>query len=199
MMQIKRNRNHYILPVFLLLIMLLGFSCKRDYTPKPRGYFRIDLPERDYRTFDTTFPYRFEYPVYTEILPDRHSPEEKYWINIDYPAYKGRVHISYKEVDDNLKKYLEDARTTVMKHMPKASAIKDQLIYRPEADVYGLKYRIEGLGAASPYQFFVTDSSSHFMRGALYFNVKPNNDSLAPVIDFIRKDIDHLIESIQWN
>ena len=84
------------------------------------------------------------------------------------------------------------------KHIPKASSIETRVIINPEDDVYGLIYEINGMGAASPYQFFVTDSSSHFLRGALYFNITPNNDSLAPVIDFIKEDIEHLILSLRW-
>ncbi len=197
MIQIKKTNN---IPLFFLtgILMLSIYSCRNDYTPKPRAYFRIDLPAKDYQQLDSTFPYKFEYPVYSVLNPDRLSPEEENWINIDYPEYRASIHLSYKEVDNNLSKYLEDSRTMVMKHMPKASSIKDQLIFRPEENIYGLKYKIEGLGAASPYQFFATDSAKHFIRGALYFNVKPNNDSLAPVIDFIREDIDHMIQTLEW-
>jgi gliding motility-associated lipoprotein GldD len=101
-------------------------------------------------------------------------------------------------VHENLAEYLEDARTFVVKHIPKADAIDDSLIYRPEDRVFGLIYYIEGTQAASPCQFFVTDSSSRFLRGALYFNVPPNNDSLAPVIAFIREDIRHMLMTFRW-
>ncbi|MDZ7742430.1 MAG: gliding motility lipoprotein GldD [Bacteroidota bacterium] len=198
MIQIRRTKHNFLLFFPAVILVFLITSCKNDYTPKPMAYFRIDLPEKEYQQLDTTFPYMFEYPLYSVINPDRHSPEEENWINIDFPDYRASIHISYKEVGNNLTKYLEDSRTMVMKHMPKASSIKDQMIYRPEEKIYGLKYKIEGLGAASPYQFFVTDSAKHFIRGALYFNVKPNNDSLAPVIDFIREDIDHIIQTLEW-
>jgi gliding motility-associated lipoprotein GldD len=123
---------------------------------------------------------------------------EPYWINVDFPRYQGRIHISYKPVHENLNEFLEDSRTFVVKHIPKADAIDDSLIFRPEDRVFGLIYYIEGTQAASPCQFFVTDSSSRFLRGALYFNVEPNNDSLAPVIDFIREDIRHMIKTFRW-
>jgi gliding motility-associated lipoprotein GldD len=174
------------------------FSCRQDYAPKPRGYFRIDLPEREYQWFDSLYPYAFEYPVYAKIVPDNRPNSEPYWINIEYPQFKGTIYISYKRVEDNLVEYLEDSRAFVMKHIPKAEAIEDSLIYRPEENVFGLLYDIEGTGAASPSQFFVTDSSAHFLRGALYFNTTPNNDSLAPVIDLIRRDIRHLLETFRW-
>lgn len=189
--------NKFYFP--LILIALLGLvSCGEDYSPKPRGYLRIDLPQKEYIRLDSIFPYSFEYPVYAQIKPDEYSPDRPYWINLDFPRFKGKVHLSYKPVKGNLVEYLEDSRTMVVKHIQKASAIREQLVVRPENDVFGLKYRIEGLGAASPYQFFLTDSTNHFLRGALYFSVKPNNDSLAPVIDFIEKDIDHLIRTLEW-
>jgi gliding motility-associated lipoprotein GldD len=185
--------------VFILLFVFILNSCDNPSTPKPRGYFRIDLPEKKYREFDTTFPYRFEYPVYAEISNDPHSPQEKYWINVNYVPFKATLHLSYKKVDGNLVNYLEDAHKMVVKHIPKADAIYDSLVVDRERQMYGLIYELEGSGAASPYQFFLTDSVSHFLRGALYFNTVPNNDSLEPVIDFLKVDIDHLIETLEWN
>lgn len=184
-----------------IIALILFFSmdaCREDYTPKPRGYFRIDLPEKEYRLFDTVYPYTFEYPAYARVVPDHRINSEAYWINIEYPQFRGTIHVSYKAVSGNLLEYLEDARTFVMKHIPKADAIDDSLIYRPEDRVYGLVYDIEGTGAASPCQYFVTDSSAHFLRGALYFNTSPNNDSLAPVIEFIRQDIRHMLTTLKW-
>jgi len=191
------NRYHIYYLTFLATILIL-VACENHYYPKPMGYFRIDMPEKTYRTLDTTFPYQFEYPVYTKISPDKFSPHESYWINIDYPAFKGSLHLSYKSVDDNLITYIEDSRTLVLKHIPKASAINEQVIINTERDIYGIAYHIMGSGAASPYQFYITDSTNHFIRGALYFNVLPNNDSLSPVIDFIKEDIGHLLNTFQW-
>jgi gliding motility-associated lipoprotein GldD len=179
-------------------IAILLYACSEDYSPRPRGYFRIDLPEKEYRSFDTTFPYRFEYPAYAEIKPHPSAGEEPYWINIFFPFAKAQVHLSYKEIEDNLPEYLEDTRTFVMKHIPKANYINDSMILRREDQVFGLLYRIEGPEAASPSQFFVTDSASHFVRGALYFNFTPNNDSLEPVIDFLDRDILHLLKTFHW-
>lgn len=189
-------RTNYILVIITLTVILNG--CRQDYAPKPRGYFRIDLPEKQYVRFDSTYPYSFEYPVYAKITADKRATSEPYWINIDFPGFQGRIYISYKPVKQNLTEYLEDARTFVVKHIPKAEAIDDSLIYRPEDRVFGLVYYIEGSQAASPCQFFVTDSSANFLRGALYFNVSPNNDSLAPVLAFIQEDIRHLVNTFQW-
>jgi gliding motility-associated lipoprotein GldD len=184
--------------ISILLFLILFAACNETYSPKPRGYFRIDLPEHEYIAFDTAFPYSFEYPLYAEINPDPFSPEEPYWLNIDFPDFKGRIHISYKTVDGNLFEYFEDSWQFVMKHIPKASAINDSLILDRERELYGLVYHIDGMGAASPCQFFITDSTQHFIRGALYFDVVPNNDSLAPVINFLKKDIEHLLSSFHW-
>ena len=86
----------------------------------------------------------------------------------------------------------------VMKHIPKASSIENKIYENPEKRIYGLTYTIAGVDAASPYQFYLTDSTKHFIRGALYFNTIPNNDSLAPVIEFLKEDINHLIETFEW-
>lgn len=193
-----KNIPILIISGFILVILLNIVACREDYTPKPRGYFRIDLPEKQYVKFDTTYPYTFEYPVYAKVVPDTRASSEPYWINIDFPKFQGRIYISYKTVKGNLNEYLEDARTFVVKHIPKAEAIDDTLIYRPADRVFGLIYYIRGSQAASPCQFFVTDSTSRFLRGALYFNVEPNNDSLAPVLDFIEQDIRHLINTFRW-
>jgi gliding motility-associated lipoprotein GldD len=184
--------------LFGLAGMLLFFSCQQPYSPKPRGYFRIDLPEKKYILFDTTFPYVFEYPVYATVTNDPLSPAEKYWININYTTFNATLHISHKKIENNLIDYLEDAHKMVSKHIPKADAIYDSLIIERERNIFGLAYELEGSGAASPYQFFLTDSVSNFVRGALYFNTAPNNDSLAPVIDFIKQDIRHMIATFHW-
>lgn len=196
-MMMKLSCRLHTLPIALAFAFFLS-GCGNTPMPKPRGYFRIDLPEKNYRTFDTTFPYTFEYPVYARTSPDANAKDEPYWINIDYPQFKGRVHISYKNVKGNLATYTEDAHELVMKHIPKASAINEIRIDNDEADVHGLIYDIKGSGAASVYQFFLTDSTRHFVRGALYFSVLPNNDSLAPVIDFVKGDIQHMLETFRW-
>jgi gliding motility-associated lipoprotein GldD len=183
----------------LIAMTFVLVSCNQNYTPLPRGYFRIELPEHKYQLSDTLLPYYFEYPNYTLLQTSPHNPDQKYWVNIVYPQFRAKVYLSYKNVDDNLMTYLEDAYTLVSKHIPKADAINDSLIYDKKRSVYGLTYKIVGSGAASPFQFFVTDSVSHFLRGALYFDIIPNNDSLEPVINFITKDLEHMISTLEWN
>lgn len=156
------------------------------------------MPDKNYIAFDSSFPYTFEYPDYAIIQPDEYAPDEPFWINVVFPQFKGKLHLSYKKVNNNLPKYIEDTRKMVMKHIPKASAIDNMLIKNNQKKVYGLTYDIKGLGAASPYQFFITDSTKNFVRGALYFHVIPNNDSLSSVIDFIKQDIEHIINTFDW-
>ena len=182
-----------------LLITLIAMSCgNRTPQPKPRGYFRIDLPEKQYVTLDTMQRYSFEYPVYSTITPDFYSPDEKDWVNVEFPKFKGTIHISYKNVDGNLSQYVEDAYKLIVKHIGKATGIRDSVIINKDRNVYGLVYFLDGEGVASPLQFYLTDSTEHFMRGSLYFNIYPNNDSLQPVIDFITDDVRNLINTIEW-
>ncbi len=186
------------LTILIVLSLFIIAGCNNDYYPKPKGYFRIDLPDKEYIKFDSVYPYSFEYPVYAKVLPDKNAQAEKYWINISYPQFHGTLYLSYKSIDKNLNKYLEDTRTMVMKHIPKASSIENQLYENKLSGVYGLTYTISGVAAASPYQFYLTDSTNHFVRGALYFSTVPNNDSLAPVITFLKDDINHMIETFEW-
>jgi len=190
--------------VIVLLFGIIGImvmpSCSNDFTPKPRGYFRIALPEKKYILMDSVYPYKFEYPAYARITNDPLSPQEKNWINIEMPVFHGRIHISHKPLTDKnlLVKYTEDTRTLALKHMAKASGIRNIAINDPGRKMYGLVYEINGMGAASPYQFYLTDSTRNFLRGSLYFDAVPNNDSLAPVIDYVKSDIQHLFETINW-
>ena len=184
------------LAVVLLFVTLA--ACTSDFTPKPRVYFRIDLPNKSYQVFDTSFPYTFEYPVYARIIPDSSRMVEPYWINIVYTPYHAQLHFSYKVISNNLKQYLEDSRTLVNKHIPKANAIEQREYVNAENRVFGLVYDIKGPDAASTYQFYLTDSVSKFVRGALYFNLVPNNDSLEPVIAYLKEDIQHMINTFRW-
>ena len=190
-------RLSFIASVVGLLSLSLS-SCSDVPQPKPRGYFRIALPEKQYVSLDSMSYYSFEYPVYSTITPDFHSIEEKEWINIEFPSFKGTIHLSYKKVENNLSDYIEDSYQMITKHITKSTGIRDSVVIDADRDVYGLMYFLEGEGVASPLQFYLTDSVSHFMRGSLYFNVYPNNDSLRPVIDFITNDARHLVNTLNW-
>lgn len=192
--------NNLKMKITLFLFLIFAFfliGCSEDYTPKPSGYFRITFPERSYKDFISNAPYKFEIPDYSVILKDTSDMAEPWWYNLVFPEMKATIHISYKNIKGDLDKYIEDSRSLAFKHTIKADAINEQIFINPDKDIYGVLYEIQG-NAASPYQFFVTDSTKHFLRGALYFNVHPNKDSLAPVFKFIKKDIIHLMESIEW-
>ena len=187
--------------ILIITIMAwLASSCDRQPNPlpKPRGYFRIDLPEKGYVKVDTIERYSFECPQYAQVTPDPYSPNEKNWVNIEMPTFKGSIHLTHKPVNGNLGEYLEDVHTMVTKHLQKANGVRDSLIIHQEHQVYGLFIEMDGKGVATPMQFYLTDSTKNFIRGALYFNFKPDNDSMQPVINFIREDIDHLINTFEW-
>ena len=193
-------KNKLSILLVALAIAFVANSCDNDdnYLPKPRGYFRIDLPEKSYTKVDTIERYSFECPQYALVTPDPYSPYEKNRINIEMPAFKGSIHLTHKPVTDNLGEYLEDVHTMVTKHLQKANGVHDSLIVNKEHQVYGMFIEMDGKGVATPMQFYLTDSTRNFVRGALYFNFLPNNDSMQPVINFIREDIDHLIKTFEW-
>lgn len=192
--------KHVFLFIVLLSFSFVWFSCNnRESYPKPRGYFRIDLPAVGYQTFDSTFPYSFAYSKHANINFSGITPKTPFWMNLDYPAFHARVHFSYKSLHNHqLYNLKEDSREMVFKHAAKAMGIKESYINLPESRVFGTVYTIQGKDAASPFQFYLTDSTNHFIRGAVYFNVIPNNDSLKPVIDYIINDIDVLVSSLRW-
>jgi gliding motility-associated lipoprotein GldD len=190
-------RRHFAF-CFLLSILI---ACNSDYTPKPRGYFRIDFPAHAYQVFNAPeFPYSFEYPVYGNILRDTaffgDKPENPYWINIDFPRFHARIYVSYKKIEGNYDKLREDAYKMTYKHTYKASSIEDSLISTP-LGVHGIFFNVGG-NAATAKQFFVSDSTKHFLRGALYFDATPNSDSLSIVNAFLQEDMYHLINTLRW-
>jgi len=183
--------------ILLFFSIIIWASCSHVGTPKPRGYYRISFPEHEYDTLDNVYPYNFEKSVYAKIEEDLSTNAEPYWINVTYPKYNGKIHISYKQIHDNLHQVLEDSRKLAYKHSIKADAIAEKLFLSPEKEVYGILFEIKG-DAASSVQFFLTDSIKNFVRGSLYFNSIPNKDSLAPVVKFVKEDIIHLMETFEW-
>jgi len=190
--------------IFLVFCAAILFACNNDYTVgKKRGYFKIDLPEKAYRKFDQPgYPYTFEYPVYADILKDTtffdSKPENPWWINIDFPQFSARVHMSYKEIGKNkFDSLVNDAfQLSYKQHTYKASAIEDSEMVTPN-DIHGVYFTLSG-NTATANQFFLTDSTRHFLRGALYFSATPNEDSIGIVNDFLKKDLLHLINTLKW-
>jgi gliding motility-associated lipoprotein GldD len=183
----------------LLLVLLVVAGCNNNYIPKPKAYPRIDFPEKTYRQFSAECPFTFEYPVYALIEKDSSKDAQPCWLNILYQPFNARLHLSYKEFNgaEQLYRYTEDARNLVYKHSVKAEQINENLILNKQPGVYGMFYELEG-NTASAIQFYLTDSSHHYIRAALYFKVHINRDSLDPMIQFIREDINHMINTFSW-
>lgn len=188
--------------LFIGIVSYFFTACNSPYTPKPKGYFKINFPEKKYQTFDVAgYPYTFDYPVYAQVLKDSTffniQAENPWWINIDFPQFNGRIYISYKAIGANqLDKLVNDAFKLTNKHTTKASSIDEMLINTPN-NIHGVFFNVGG-DVATANQFFVTDSSRHFLRGALYFDATPNQDSLGIVNDYLVKDMQHLINTFKW-
>ena len=191
--------------LFLVSCALCLFSCNSSYTAgKKKGYFKIDFPEKKYRQFDQPgYPYTFEYPVYAQVSKDSTFFDDKagdWWINIDVPQFAGRIYISYKEIgtQNNFDSLRNDAyKMATQQHINISTGITDSLMITPNG-VGGLYYSLEG-NTATANQFFLTDTTKHFLRGALYFDAEPNADSLGIVNDFLKKDLQHLINTLKWS
>jgi gliding motility-associated lipoprotein GldD len=186
--------------IFIFLSFFVWISCSEDdevFIPKPKGYFRMDFPKKEYRLYDSLCPYSFEIPTYSFINRDKHFGSEFCWININFPQYNAQIHLSYKEINHNLDTLFSQSRDFVVKHQVKSTGIDETVIIRDTAKVYGLVYDISG-NTASNLQFYLTDSTHHFLRGALYFNTVPNIDSLKIVVDYLRADVLQMIKTFKW-
>ena len=183
---------------FVLLLFITACQ-NHDYSPKPKAYFRIIFPKKDYITFTKPVPFTFKYPTYAAVEQDQSRDAKKNWYNLHFKHFNGFLHLTYYDVSGKVEydEMVEDARKLAFKHTIKASAIDQKIINFPDHKVYGIYYAIEG-NTASSVQFFLTDSARHYFRGALYFNERPQYDSIEPVVKFIKKDIDTLISTFRW-
>jgi gliding motility-associated lipoprotein GldD len=195
----------YLLPLTLRYCLLLTayclllISCTLNYQPKPKGYNRLILPEEKYIALPDSLPYQFEYSTSAKLLRDTSWINEKHWVEIYYPALKANIHITYKKVNNKealLKEFLNDAYNLTSKQQIKAYGIDEVKIITPKGKT-ALIAEISG-EVPSQFQFTMTDSTKNFLRGALYFNTKVQNDSLAPAIDFMKKEVMHLINTLEW-
>lgn len=181
----------------LVLAACIGNDDEEALAPKPRAFYQLYFPEKKYKLYDTICPFTFETPVYSVVEPDTKKNSEPCWLNIKYPLFRAQLYLSYGQVHNNLNKYIEDARELAVRHQVKATGLDQQPIIRDSAKVYGLLYDISG-NTASAVQFYLTDSTRHFLRGSLYFNCPPNIDSLKIVIDYLRQDVLHLVQTFRW-
>jgi gliding motility-associated lipoprotein GldD len=198
----QKLRKYRIL--ILLILLIASYGCRHVAVPKPKGHFRIDLPSRNYIQFNEkarknlNVPITFEYPSYGHLTFKGEHGSDPGWFDIEFPSYKAKIYLTYIDVKNDLDSLLDQSyNLNVKNHVAKADAIKEQVFSNQKNKVYGVLYDLKG-NTASAVEFYVTDSLSHYLRGSLYFAAEPNADSLAPVIDFFREDIIHLIKSLKW-
>ncbi len=195
--------SNFSIPKYLLIYsfthLLIGCT-NNTYTPKPAAYPRIEFPEKKYVDYqDESCHFSARVPQYATVEADKSRGAEPCWFNINFPEFNAKIHLSYKPVSSfkNFYEMSEDAHTFAYKHTVKAEDIYDSAFHFRENRTSGFLFSIEG-NTASAIQFYATDSSKHYLRGALYFNAQPNKDSLQPVVNFIRADIDTLLKSLRW-
>jgi len=180
----------------VVFFALVFTSCKEDSMPKPKGYLKLEYPEAVYKKHLTDCPFTFDVNDITEIEKPRGG--QYCGVNLSYPLLNGKIHLTYIGVDEDLlKRSLRDAQNLTQEHTQKAESIGAYPFEDKVHNKYGMVYEIEG-NAASPVQFYITDNKKHFLRGAAYFNVKPNYDSILPAAQYLKKDIQVLMESVQW-
>ncbi|MFM8850143.1 MAG: gliding motility lipoprotein GldD [Cytophagales bacterium] len=182
-----------------MVIIGLLIGCKTEFQPKPKGYNRLVLPIEEYRSLPDSLPYNFEYSTAAKLMRDTSWINEKNWVEIYYPTLKANLHITYKQInnrDDLLREFLNDSYKLTSKQQIKAYGIDEVKVKTP----FGKTAMIAEISGDVPtqFQFTMTDSTRNFLRGALYFNTAVNNDSLAPAIDFMKKEAMHLINTLQW-
>ena len=197
------NKNLLLLTPFLFSLAFI-ISCSTENTPRPDAYPRIYFPElKELVTYnDEQCPFTFQLPDYYRINKNitffNQAPENPCWMNIICDDLNATIYLSYKELsgEESLQKLIEDAYKLTYKHSSRADFIEPQEIEN-EFGVHGLIYFVGG-GAASNFQFFVTDTITNFVRGALYFNNRPNSDSLKPVVQFMVNDIQGMLSNWKW-
>lgn len=207
--------------IFNLILFFTGISlvsCNSPFTAKPTGYFKIDFPKRNYQTFDQPgYPYSFQYPTYAQVIKDTSYfwADDPYGVNVYFPSFNGKIYLSYKTVGgesvykikrdgkyidsigiNDFNRLVKDAYNLSYRNDVKAYSIDDSLMKTPNG-ISGIYFTLTG-NVATANQFFLSDSTKHFLRGALYFNTTPNEDSLALVNNFLEVDLKHLINTVRW-
>ncbi|MDR7208168.1 gliding motility lipoprotein GldD [Flavobacterium piscis] len=181
-----------IISITLILLTFTFISCKDDILPKPAGFLRLDYPEATYLNFENNCPFSFQMNDAAVI-----KGEKECGFAITYPKMKATIYLTYKPVNNNIEKLLKDAQKLTYEHVIKADDILEQPYLNPQKKVYGMFYQVNG-NAATNSQFYVTDSTRHFITGSVYFYAKPNFDSIMPAASYIKNDMQRLMETIKW-
>ena len=187
----KYINSHIIL--FILIVSITTISCKEDILPKPKAQLRLEYKKSDYKQHHRNCPYSFE--ISSKAVSKTNT---KSWVNIDYPDLNASINLTYRSVENNLNELFIESEKLTFNHAIKADGISSIPYSNKTKQVYGSIFEVTG-NAASPIQFHATDSTKNFITGAVYFNVKPNYDSIIPAIDYLQKDIIHLMETLEWN
>lgn len=180
----------------LLIVLLFVFiSCEDEQQPKPKGFLNLEYPETEYEVLARDCPYTFEKNIHAEaVIP---AGAQDCALNLQYETMNGTIFITYQPVRNNLDSLLTDAQKLPLQHTIKADAIEGDTYLNPYNDTYGMFYEVSG-DAASQAQFYLTDSVNHFLTGSVYFEAKPNFDSILPAAAYLKKDIRHLMETVRW-
>lgn len=182
--------------IFSIFILLAVLSCKDEEQPKPNAFLALNYPEANYTTIDLNCSYSFEMNQISNIIQAQNK--KPCWINIKYPLLDAAIFLTYQPVNNNLDSLLTDAQKLPLQHTIKADFIEGDIYENKEHRAYGMFYEIDG-NAASQAEFYITDSTKHFLTGSLYFNQRPNFDSIMPAAAYIKKDMRHLMETLKWN
>ena len=196
---IKQTKTCICIIVLFLCTIIISCKPKPLPEPKPTGYFRIDLPQHQYQTMDTTLPFRYEQSVFAQTAIEKQK-DNTLWMTLTYPELKASLRFTCFEVNnaDSLRKLMISEDKMVKFHYQKADDVQYSVIRDPESKLWGQTYEIFGKEVATPLQFWLTDSAHHFVRATLYFDDTPNNDSLQPVIQYLKEDAMHLINTFEW-
>lgn len=196
----KRKRREVLLIACILLATLAACSHGNDYVPKPRTYLRFDFAPKQYTLCDTLpLPFTFERATESQMVLKKQA-RNMVWVDLTYPQYKGIVFLSYLPLHgvENLAKQVDTSYRLLKMHFDRSSGVEERQYVDEDNRVFATTYLLKGASVASTYQFWATDSSDHFLRGSLYLDCPPSNDSLAPILDYLRQDLVHLLETLRW-
>nr|WP_310558324.1 gliding motility lipoprotein GldD [Flavobacterium sp.] len=191
-MRLKNIKLTYTQRFIIIIILVSIVSCKDAVLPKPSSYLRLDYPEAEYANFESKCPFTFEMNSEAVI-----KGEKDCGFTITYPKMKATIYLTYKPVNNDIEKLLSDAQKLTYEHVIKADDILEQPYLNPSKKVYGMFYQVDG-NAATNSQFYVTDSTKHFVTGSVYFYAKPNFDSIMPAASYVKNDMQRLMETLKW-